>query len=105
MARWRRSSRETQGSSPSTPRRSEADRLARPRFPRRPFRCKGRRGRTADTCPGQVSRLMMDDDDVTLELRKREGALPVTEFPLLESVQDAVTAARRQIHHTKKEIG
>jgi hypothetical protein len=42
----------------------------------------------------------MDLDDVTLELRARESVrVAVTEFPLLESDQERVTAARRLIRH------
>jgi hypothetical protein len=43
---------------------------------------------------------MMDLDDVTLELRTRERVrIPSTEFPLLESDQERVKAARRLIRH------
>jgi hypothetical protein len=48
----------------------------------------------------------MDFDDVTLELRTREQVrVPLTEFPLLESDQERVKAARRLIRHAGKEIG
>ena len=48
---------------------------------------------------------MMDLDDVTLELRTREQVrIPLTEFPLLESDQERVKAARRLIRHAGKEI-
>jgi hypothetical protein len=48
----------------------------------------------------------MDLDDVTLELRTREQVrLLLTDFPLLESDQDRVKAARRLIRHAGKEIG
>jgi hypothetical protein len=47
----------------------------------------------------------MDLDDVTLELRTREQVrVPLTEFPLLESDQERVKAARRLIRHAGKEI-
>jgi hypothetical protein len=47
----------------------------------------------------------MDLDDVTLELRTREQVrVPLTEFPLLESDQERVNAARRLIRHAGKEI-
>lgn len=48
----------------------------------------------------------MDLDDVTLELRTREQVrVALTEFPLLESDQERVKAARRLIRHAGKEIG
>ena len=48
----------------------------------------------------------MDLDDVTLELRTREQVrVALTEFPLLESDQERVNAARRLIRHAGKEIG
>jgi hypothetical protein len=47
----------------------------------------------------------MDLDDVTLELRTREQVrVPLTEFPLLESDQERVKAARRLIRHAGNEI-
>jgi hypothetical protein len=48
----------------------------------------------------------MDLDDVTLELRTREQVrVGLSEFPLLHTDQDRVTAARRLIRHAGKEIG
>jgi hypothetical protein len=48
----------------------------------------------------------VDLDDVTLELRTREQVrVALTEFPLLESDQERVNAARRLIRHAGKEIG
>jgi len=44
--------------------------------------------------------------DVTLELRTREHVrVPLSEFPLLESDQERVKAARRLLRHAGKEIG
>jgi hypothetical protein len=43
---------------------------------------------------------------VTLELRTREQVrVALTDFPLLESDQERVKAARRLIRHAGKEIG
>jgi hypothetical protein len=43
---------------------------------------------------------------VTLELRTREQVrVALTDFPLLESDQERVKAARRLIRHSGKEIG
>ncbi len=48
----------------------------------------------------------MNLDDATLELRTREQVrVPLTEFPLLESDEERVKAARRLIRHAGKEIG
>jgi hypothetical protein len=48
----------------------------------------------------------VDLDDVTLELRTREQVrVALTDFPLLESDQERVHAARRLIRHAGKEIG
>lgn len=51
-------------------------------------------------------RTTTDLDDVMLELRTREQVrVALTEFPLLDSDQDRVKAARRLIRHAGKEIG
>lgn len=48
----------------------------------------------------------MDIDDVMLELRTREQVrVALTEFPLLGSDRERVTAARRLIRRAGKEIG
>jgi hypothetical protein len=48
----------------------------------------------------------MDLDDVTLELRTREQVrVALTEFPLLGSDQERLTAAHRLIRRAGKEIG
>lgn len=48
----------------------------------------------------------MDIDDATLELGTREQVrVLLTEFPLLESDQERVKAARRLIRHAGREIG